>query len=67
MGLIDGHIFRPKKSKILFNCNPDVLCDHHLECNDPVTRCFLLAKTCSDLADEDSINRAEYRDDIDVQ
>ena len=49
------------------NCHLDVLCDHHLECNDPVTRCFLLAKTCSDLAEEDSIYRAEYRDDMDVK
>lgn len=41
---------------------PNVLCDQHLECNDPVTRCFLLAKTCSDYADEDATYRADYRD-----
>ena len=39
---------------------PDVLCSHHLECNDPVARCFLLARTCSAFAGE-SLNYArEY-------
>ena len=41
---------------------PNALCDQHLECNDPVTRCFILAKTCSDYADEDATYRAEYRE-----
>ena len=41
---------------------PNALCDQHLECNDPITRCFLLAKTCSDYADDDATYRTEYRD-----
>ena len=44
------------------NFEPDILCDQHLECNDPVTRCFLLAKMCSDFAKKDTPYRAEYRD-----
>ena len=44
------------------NFETDILCDQHLECNDPVTRCFLLAKMCSDLAKKDTTYRAEYRD-----
>ena len=42
------------------NFRADVLCSHHLECNDPVVRCFMLARTCSVLAGE-SLNYArEY-------
>ena len=44
------------------NFETDILCDQHLECNDPVTRCFLLAKMCSDFAKKDTPYRAEYRD-----
>ena len=41
----------------------DVLCSHHLECNDPVTRCFLLAKKCSQLAEESYNYAHEYREE----
>ena len=44
------------------NFQPDVLCSHHLECNDPITRCFLLAKTCSQFAGESYNYAQEYRD-----
>ena len=44
------------------NFQPDVLCSHHLECNDPVTRCFLLAKKCSQFAEESYNYAQEYRD-----
>ena len=44
------------------NFQPDVLCSHHLECNDPVTRCFLLAKKCSQFAEESCNYAQEYRD-----
>ena len=40
---------------------PSVLCDQHLECNDPVTRYFLLAKICSDFAEDYATYRADYR------
>ena len=41
---------------------PSLRCSAHLECNDPVTRCFLLAKACADLADDCHEYSAEYRD-----
>ena len=56
----EGFHYCPTHNKFETNA----LCDQHLECNDPVTRCFLLAKTCSDYADEDATYRTEYRDVI---
>ena len=44
------------------NFKPHLLCSAHLECNDPVTRCFLLAEACSDMADDCPIYRTGYRD-----
>ena len=41
---------------------PHLLCSSHLECNDPITRCFLLAKACSDMAEKCTDYEEEYRD-----
>ena len=41
---------------------PHLLCSSHLECNDPVTRSFLMAKACSEMAEECPEYRTEYRD-----
>jgi hypothetical protein len=40
----------------------DMLCTRHLECNDPITRCFILSKFCSDRASASPEHRAEYRE-----
>ena len=44
------------------NFKPRLLCSSHLECNDPITRCFLLAKACSDMAEKWSDYGDKYRD-----
>ena len=41
---------------------PHLLCSSHLECNDPITRCFLLAKACSDMAEKCTDYGDKYRD-----
>ncbi len=52
----DGFHFCPTHLKF----EPDVLCSVHIECNDPITRCFLIAKMCQLKARNRADHRVQY-------
>ncbi len=56
----------PKGERAVHHCPyheefvPSLLCGRHMECNDPISRCFVLAKLCSDYSSSHPDRRQNY-------